>query len=137
MNDRGFVQSIIHLFRAQFRVFILQEEERVSFGTFNIVIVVDWDIHEVAAVEAKGSALFWFYEDIDPHHFCWAVYNFKVAVGYFVANEEVSAFDLFGLFGAQEGAIDFKLHGRLVVLEKNVLFDGVSLGLGKVSCMED
>ena len=55
----------------------------------------------------------------------------------FVANEEVSAFDVFGSFGAQEGAIDFKPHGRLVVLEENVLFDGVSLGLDKVSCMED
>jgi hypothetical protein len=105
----------------------------VSFGTFDVVIVVDWDIHEVATVEAEGSALFWFCEDIGPHHFYWAVYNFEVAVGNFVANEEVSAFDVFGLFGAREGAIDFKLHGRLVVLEENVLFDGVSLGLDKVS----
>ncbi len=109
----------------------------MSFGTFDVVLVVDWDIHEVAAVEAEGFALFWFCEDIGPHHFCWAVYNFEVAVGYFVANEEVSAFDVFGLFGAQEGAIDFKPRGRLVVLEENVLFDGVSLSLDKVSCMED
>ncbi len=55
----------------------------------------------------------------------------------FVANEEVSAFDVFGSFEAQEEAIDFKPHGRLVVLEENVLFDVVSLGLDKVSCMED
>ncbi len=109
----------------------------MSFGKFDVVVVVDWDIHEVAAVQAEGSALFWFCEDIGPHHFCWAVYNFEVAVGYFVANEEVSAFDVFGSFGAQEGAIDFKPHGRLVVLEENVLFDRVSLGLNKVSCMED
>ncbi len=109
----------------------------MSFGMFDMVVVVDWNIHEVTVVEAEGSALFWFCEDIGPHHFCWAVYNFKVAVGYFDANEEVSAFDVFGSFGAQEGAIDFKLHGRLVVSEKNILFDGVSLGLNKVSCMED
>jgi hypothetical protein len=109
----------------------------VSFGTFNVFFIVDWDIHEVAAVEAEGSALFWFCEDISPHHFCWAVYNFEVAVGYFVANEEVSAYDVFGSFGAQEGAINSKLHGRLVVLEENVLFNGVSLGLDKVSCIED
>jgi hypothetical protein len=44
---------------------------------------------------------------------------------------------MFGSFGAQEGAIDFKPHGRLVVLEKNALFNRVSLGLDKVSCMED
>ncbi len=91
----------------------------------------------MAAVKAEGSTLFWFCEDIGPHCFCWAVYNFEVAIGYFVVNEEVSAFDVFGLFGAQEGAIDFKLHGRLVVLEVNVSFDGVLLGLDKVSCMED
>jgi hypothetical protein len=109
----------------------------VSFGTFDDVVVVDWNIHEVAAVKAEGSALFWFCEDIGQHYFCWAVYDFEVAVSYFVANEEVSAFDMFGSFGAQEGAIDFKLHGRLVVLEENVLFNGVSLGLDKVSCMED
>ncbi len=109
----------------------------MSFGTFNVIIVVDWDIHEVVAVKAEGSTLFWFCEDIGPHHFCWAVYNFKVAIGYFVRDEEVSAFDVFGLFGAQEGAIDFMPHGRLVVLEENNLFDGVSLGLDKVSCMED
>ena len=30
----------------------------MSFGTFNVVVVVDWDIHEVAAVEAEGSTLF-------------------------------------------------------------------------------
>ncbi len=30
----------------------------MNFGTFDIVVVVDWDIHEVAAVEAEGSALF-------------------------------------------------------------------------------
>ncbi len=109
----------------------------MSFGTFDVVVVVDWDIHEVAAVEAEGSALFWFCEDIGPHYFCWAVYNFEVAVSYFVPNEEVSAFDVFGLLGAQEGAIDFKPHGSLVVLEENVLFDGVSLGLDKVSYVED
>jgi hypothetical protein len=28
----------------------------VSFGAFDVVVVVDWDIHEVAAVEAEGSA---------------------------------------------------------------------------------
>jgi hypothetical protein len=109
----------------------------VSFGTFDVIVVVDWDIHEVAAVKVEGSTLFWFCEDIGPHYFCWAVYNFEVAICYFVVNEEVSAFDVFGLFGAQERAIDFKLHGQLVVLEENVLFNGVSLGLDKVSCMED
>ncbi len=109
----------------------------MHFGMLDVIIVVDWDVHEVAVVKAKGSALFWFCEDISPHHFCWAVYNFEVAIGYFVANEEVSAFDVFGLFGAREGAIDFKPHGRLVVLEENVLFERVSLGLNKVSCMEN
>ncbi len=109
----------------------------MSFGTFDVIVVVDWNIHEVAAVEVEGSSLFWFCEDIDPHYFCWAVYDFEVTVSYFVTNEEVSAFDMFGLFGAREGAIDFEPHGRVVVLEENVLFNGVSLGLDKVSCMED
>jgi hypothetical protein len=109
----------------------------VSFGMFNVILVVDWNIHEVAAVKAEGSTLFRFCEDTGPHYFCWAVYDFEVTISYFVANEEVSAFDVFGSFGAQEGAIDFKPHGRLVVLEENVLFNGVSLGFNKVSCMED
>ncbi len=30
----------------------------MSFGTFDVVVVVDWDIHEVAVVKAEGSALF-------------------------------------------------------------------------------
>jgi hypothetical protein len=72
----------------------------VSFGTFDVIIVVDWNIHEVAIVKVEGSALFWFCEDIGPHYFCCAVYDFKVAISYFVVNEEVSAFDMFGSFGA-------------------------------------
>ena len=72
----------------------------MRFGTFNVIVVVDWDIHEVAAIETEGSALFWFCEDIGQHYFCWAVYDFEVAVSYFVANEEVSAFDVLSLFGA-------------------------------------
>jgi hypothetical protein len=72
----------------------------VSFGAFDVVIVVGWYIHEVAAVKSERCSLFWFCEDIGPHYFCWAVYDFEVTISYFVANEEVSAFDMFGLFGA-------------------------------------
>jgi hypothetical protein len=72
----------------------------------------------MAAVEAEGSALFWFCEDIGPHDFCWAVYDFEVAISYFVVNEEVPAFDMFGLFGAREGAIDFELGVALIKSSK-------------------
>jgi hypothetical protein len=45
----------------------------VSFGAFDVVVVIDWYIHEVAAVKAERCSLFWFCEDIGPHCFCWAV----------------------------------------------------------------
>ena len=108
----------------------------MCIDTFN-VIVVDQDIHKVDAVKAEGSALFWFSEDIGPHYFCRAVSYFQVFINNFVFNEEVSTFDMFCSFGAQEGSIEFNPHGGQVILEWNVLFYGVSLGLDKVSCMED
>ena len=48
----------------------------MSVDMSDVVVVVDRDIHEVAVVEAEGSALFWFCEDIGPHYFCWAVSYF-------------------------------------------------------------
>ena len=45
----------------------------MGIDTFNVVVVVDRDIHKVAMVEAEWSALFWFCEDIGPHYFCRAV----------------------------------------------------------------
>ena len=38
----------------------------MSFGAFDIVIVVDWYNHEVAAVKSERCSLFWFCEDIGP-----------------------------------------------------------------------
>ena len=72
----------------------------MGIDTFNVVVVVDQDIHKVAAVEAEGSALFWFSEDIVPHYFCRAVSYFQVSISDFFFNEEVSAFDMFCSFGA-------------------------------------
>ena len=48
----------------------------MGIDMFDVVVVVDWDIHEVAAVKAEGSTLFCFFEDIGPHYFFWAVSNF-------------------------------------------------------------
>ena len=86
---------------------ILREEERVSFGAFDVAVVVDWYIHEVTAVESERCALFWFCEDSGPHYFCWAVHDFKNVVGYLITNEVISAFDVFRLFGNGEGTVDF------------------------------
>ena len=66
MNEWGLGQSVIHSCIA----LTLREEERVSFGAFNAVIVMDWYIHEVAVVELERCALFRFCEDISPHYFC-------------------------------------------------------------------
>ena len=76
MNEWGLGQLVIHLCI----VLILWEEERVSFGAFDVVVVVDWYIHEVAAVESERCSLFWFCEDIGPHYFCWAVHDFEIVV---------------------------------------------------------
>ncbi len=37
---------------------VLRKEERMGKLAFDFVIVVDWDIHENAAVEADSSTLF-------------------------------------------------------------------------------
>ncbi len=95
MNEWCLRQLVIHSCIA----LILWEEERVSFGTFDVVIVIDWYIHEVAAVEAERCPLFWFCEDVGPHYFCWAVHDFEIAVCYLIANEVISAFDVFCSFG--------------------------------------
>ena len=95
MNEWCLRQSVIHSCIA----LILWEEERVSIGMFDVVVIVDRDIHEVAAVEVEGSALFWFCEDIGPHYFCWAVHDFEIIVCYLITNEVISAFDVFCSFG--------------------------------------
>ena len=69
MNELGLRQLVIHSCIA----LILWEEERVSFGTFDLILVVDWYIHEVPAVESERCFLFWVCDDIGPHYFCWAV----------------------------------------------------------------
>jgi hypothetical protein len=73
---------------------------------FNFVIVVDWDIHENAAVKAERFPLFGCSKDICPHYFSRAVNDFKVAIINFVAYEEVSAFDVFSAFGTGEQAVN-------------------------------
>ena len=52
-------QPVIHLCI----VLILWEKERVSFEAFGVVVVVDWYIHEVAAVKSERCSLFQFCED--------------------------------------------------------------------------
>ena len=54
MNEWCLRQSVIHLCIA----LIIWEEVRVSFGAFIVVIVIDWYIHEVAAVKAERCSLF-------------------------------------------------------------------------------
>ena len=103
MNEWGLGQPVIHSCIA----LVLWGEKRVSFGALNVVVVVDWYIHEVAAVESERCSLFPFCEDIGPHSFCWAVHDFKIVVCYLVTNEVISAFDVFCLFGTGEGTVDF------------------------------
>ena len=74
----------------------------VIHGAFDVIVVVDWYIHEVTAVKSEGCALFGFCEDIGPHYFCWAVHDFEVVDGYLITNEVISAFDVFCLFGTGE-----------------------------------
>ncbi len=47
-----------------------------KFGFNFVVIVVDWNIHENAAVKAEKSALFGFSKDVCPHCFSRAVNDF-------------------------------------------------------------
>jgi hypothetical protein len=72
MNDWGLWQLVIHSVRAQ-RVFVQQEEERVSLEMFGVVVIVDGDVHKVAPVKTEGSTLFGFSENIGPHNFSRAV----------------------------------------------------------------
>ena len=57
-------------------MFVILEKEGVSIFLFDFVVVVDWYIHEVAAIKAKRAALFWLCEYIFPHCLCWKVSNF-------------------------------------------------------------
>jgi hypothetical protein len=98
MNEWGLGWLVIHSCIA----LVLREEERMSFGAFDVVVVVDWYIHEVAAVESEGCALFGFCEDIGPHYFCWAVHDFEIVVGCLITNEVISAFDVFCSLGTGE-----------------------------------
>ena len=41
----------------------------------------------------------------------------------------------FGPIKTQEGTVDFKAHGRLIVLEEDVLFNGSALCLNDISCV--
>ncbi len=68
------------IFINQVVALILWDEERMGNVLFDIVIVVDWDFHENAAVEVERVFLFRFGEDIRPHNFCWAVDHFEAAV---------------------------------------------------------
>jgi hypothetical protein len=68
MKDWGLERLVFSSFRV-YRAFIQWEEERMSFETFGIVIIVDRDIHEMAPVKAEGSTLFGFSEKNCPHNF--------------------------------------------------------------------
>jgi hypothetical protein len=72
---------------------------------FHFVIVVDWGIHENAVVEVERSALFWFSKDVCLHYFSRALNDFKVAINNFVTCEEVTAFDVFSVFGTGKRAV--------------------------------
>jgi hypothetical protein len=54
-------------------VFVRREEERVSFETFGVIVIVDGDVHKVASVKAEGSTLFGFSENVGPRNFSRAV----------------------------------------------------------------
>jgi len=68
MKDWGLEQSVCYLFRV-YRAFIRWEEERMSFETFGVIVIVDRDIHEMAPVKVEGPTLFGFSENISPHNF--------------------------------------------------------------------
>jgi hypothetical protein len=72
IKDWGLVQLVFYLFM-DYRVFIQWEEERMSFETFGIVIIVDRNVHEMASVKAEGSTLFEFSENIGSHNFSRAM----------------------------------------------------------------
>ena len=106
MNEWCLVRLLIdHLFSLVFR-----EEEKMGEFLFDVVVVVDQYFHENAAVEAEWASLFWFCEDVCPHDFGGAIYDFEVAVGKLVLYEEVSAFDVLCSFGAREGAVNLQTH---------------------------
>ncbi len=65
MNERCW-----HLVINQVVALVLWDQEGMSNIVFNIFVVVDWDIHENAAVEAERASLLRFGEDIRPHNFC-------------------------------------------------------------------
>ncbi len=69
-----------HLVINQVVALILWDEEGMGNIVFTVSVVVDWDIHENAAVEVERVSLFRFGEDVRPHDFCWAVDHFEVAV---------------------------------------------------------
>jgi hypothetical protein len=65
MNERCWVHlPIDHLFLLVFR-----EEEKMGKFLFDLVVVVDWYVHENAAVKAEWAFLFWCCEDVCPHDF--------------------------------------------------------------------
>ena len=79
---------------------------------FNVIVVVElWS-------SLKGPPCFGFVGR-------WAVHDFKIKKYLHLM-----------CFGPIKGIIDFKAHGRLVVLEEDFLFDGVALCLNEeVSCV--
>ncbi len=95
---------IDHLFLPIFR-----GEEKMGKFLFDVA-VVDWYVHENAAVKAKWASLFWFCDNVCPHDFGGAIYDFEVAVIKLVLYEEVSAFDVLCSFGAREGAVNLQTH---------------------------
>jgi hypothetical protein len=75
MNERCW-----HLLINQVVALVLWDEEGMGNILFDIIVVVDWDVHENAVVKAERASLFRFGEDVQPHNFCWAVDHFEVAV---------------------------------------------------------
>jgi hypothetical protein len=68
MKEWGLEQLVFYSFRV-YRAFIRWKEERMSFETYGVVIIVDRDIHEMAPVKAEEPTLFGFSENISPHNF--------------------------------------------------------------------
>ena len=68
-------------------------------GSFYIIIVVNWNLHELTPVNLEQFSLFWLGIHVNPHICCVAFPKLNLALVILVFSEEVFGLNMLGTWG--------------------------------------
>ena len=100
-------------------------------------MIVFGTIHQECAHLAEKCSLQGLGQDVSPHLFGGAIFEIDIMGVVTILDEEVFRADVLSAARAGDTAVLFQRKRAHVVLEDNVGFDGISLGLKEIMHPED